>query len=72
VVRTFKNQHATKNILKIRESLIDGALIFKPSTPSSNFHEPIAFISNSSASLDSRLFLNDNEKLMTKAKMLYS
>ncbi len=63
------NEHATRNILKIREHLIDGAFIFKPSTSSSNFHEPIALISNSSAYLDSTSFVNDNEKSMTKAKM---
>jgi len=62
------NEHATRNVLKIYESLIDGALIFKPSTPSSNFHEPIALISNSNAYLNSRSFVND--KSMTKAKIL--
>lgn len=64
------NEHATRNILKICEGFIDGALIFRLSTPSSNFHEPIAFISNSSAYLNIASFVNDNEKLMTKAKML--
>jgi hypothetical protein len=60
------NEHATRNILKIREHLIDGALILKPSTSSSNFHEPIAFISNFSVCLNSTSFVNDNEKSMTK------
>lgn len=50
--------------------MIDAALISKPSTPSSNFHEPIALISNSSVYLNSRPCVNDNEKSMTKAKML--
>jgi hypothetical protein len=66
----FTNEHVTRNIIKIREHLIDVELIFKPSTPSSNFHEPIALISNSNAYLDSMSFINENEKSMTKAKML--
>lgn len=60
-------EHATRNILKIRESLIDGPLISKPSTRSSNFHEPLAFISNSSAYLDSRPCVN-NENIDLKFK----
>jgi hypothetical protein len=64
------NEHETRNILKIHERLIDGPLIFKPPTLSSNFHEPIVLISNFSAYLDSVSFVNDNEKSMTKTEML--
>ncbi len=64
------NGHATNNILKRCQSLLNGSPGFAPSTPSSNFVEPVPPMYNPNASLDSKSATNDNDKLMTKAKML--
>jgi hypothetical protein len=62
--------HATKNVLKRHQSLLYGSLVFIPSTPSSNYVDPIPLMFNPNISLDSRPFANDNDKLMINAKML--
>jgi hypothetical protein len=64
------NGHATKNVLKRCQSLLDGSLGSTPSTPSSNYIELVPPMFNPNASLDSRPTASDNDKLMIKAKML--
>ncbi len=86
MLKHFKatNGHATRNIVKRCKSLIDGAPISRPSTPSYSSHEPISHASKPSGSLNSSPFailLDFNlfgiekyfecrEKLMTKLEML--
>jgi len=41
-----------------------------PSTPSSNLVELVPFMFNLNVSVDFPPFVNDNDKLMTKAEML--
>ncbi len=67
------NLHATRNVLKRCQSLIDGAPIAKTpsSTPSFSWFEPITPNRNPSPSLDFTPSKNDSgEKSMTKSKML--
>jgi hypothetical protein len=64
------NGHATNNVLKRCQSLLDRSLGSTPSTPSSNYVELIPPMFNPNASLDSRPTTSDNDKLMVKAKML--
>ncbi len=62
--------HATKNILKIFQSLLYESFVFIPSIPSSNYDDPITLMFNLNTSFDSRPFASDNDRLMNKAKML--
>ncbi len=64
------NGHATKNILKRCQSLLDMSFVSTPSTPSSSYDELVPPMSNFNASLDFKPFASDNERLMTKAEML--
>ncbi len=64
------NGHATKNILKRFQSLLYESFVFIPSTPSSNYDDPITLMFNLNASFDSRPFASDNDRLMNKEKML--
>ncbi len=63
-------EHATKNVMKRRQSLLDSSLVFTPSTLSSSFVEVVPLMCNPNASLDFKPFASDNDRLMTKAKML--
>jgi hypothetical protein len=65
-----KSGHATKNVLKRHQNLLYGSFVSVPSTRSSNYVDPIPFTFNPNASLNSRPSISDNDKLMTKAKML--
>ncbi len=63
------NEHVTRNVLKISQSLMYGAPI--PKTPSSTPFKPITPNLDTNPSLDSTPSRNDGgEKLMTKLDML--
>jgi hypothetical protein len=64
------DEDTIKNVLKIRQNLLDRSPIFTPSAPSSSFVEPLPPMFNLNASLDFRSSTSDNDRLMNKAKML--
>jgi hypothetical protein len=66
------NGHATRNILKKCQSLIDGPSIPIPKSPSSNWFKPIIPTSYTNPSLYYTPFGSDGEKSMTKSEMLQS
>jgi hypothetical protein len=66
------NGHATRNILKRCQSLINGPSIPIPKTPSSNWFKPITPTSCTNPSLYYTPFGSDGEKSMTKSEMLQS
>jgi hypothetical protein len=64
------NGHATRNVLRKHQNLIMCLPILK--TPSCSWFELITFTSYPSPSLDSTQFRSDDEKSMTKSKILQS
>ncbi len=64
------NGHATNNVLKRHQSLIDGASIPIPKTLGSSWSELITLTSYTNPFLDSIRFGSDGEKSLAKSKML--
>lgn len=63
--------HASKNVLKIRQNMMDGVPIPRLATPIFSSLELEGSTSIPNASLESRLPIGDGgEQMMTKAKML--
>ncbi len=66
------NGHPIRNVLKRRQSLIDGPSIPIPETPGSSWFEPITPTSYTNPSLDSTPSGSDGKKSIIKSKVLQS
>jgi hypothetical protein len=64
-------EHATKNVSKRRQSLLDRSHVFTPSTLSSSYVKLVLLMLNPNASrCEPKPYASDSDRLMTKANML--